>query len=69
MVLTVGVNQIVVETHFVLLEIGDRCVIDLQHQRADVHIIALNLLVNCLDLSSKVSYRVHDRVLGLENSF
>jgi hypothetical protein len=35
----------------------------LQHKRADVHIVALKLLVNILDLPCEISDRVHYRIL------
>lgn len=62
-VLTVGVDQVVVETHLVLLEVGDRCIVNLQHKRADIHIVALKLLINILDLPCEISDRVHYRIL------
>jgi hypothetical protein len=68
-VLRVGVDQIIIERHLVLLEVRNSGMIDLECESPEIHIIAFNLPLNILNLSCQVSDAIHDRILRLEKSF
>jgi hypothetical protein len=62
-VLGIGVNEVIVERDLVLLEVRDSCMVDLESQRSDVHIVALDLLISLLNLSREICDCVNDGVL------
>jgi hypothetical protein len=65
-VLGIGANEIIVKGDFVLLEVGDGGMVDLEGHRADVNIVALHFALNSGDLTSQVGDLVHYSILGLE---
>lgn len=65
--LRVVIDQVVVETDFVLLEVRDCRVVYLAHQRSDVSVVALNLSFDGLDLSAEVSDGINFPILRLEH--
>jgi len=66
-VLGIGVNEVIVERDLVLLEVRDSCMVDLESQRSDIHIVALDFLISLLNLSREICDCVNDGVLRLEH--
>ena len=65
-VLGIGVNQVVVKSDLVLLEVRNCSMIDLKGNCSNVHVIAFHFSLYPLDLSCQISNRVNYWVLRLE---
>jgi hypothetical protein len=62
--LRVGVDEVVVDGDFVLLEVGDGALVELEHYDLEVEVEALNLLLSLRDGVSEVGDLVNFGVLG-----